>query len=342
MKASPALKKAATALLVALAAWFLGRSIARDWPRIREFDWQVDPLLLAGSIVALVAVLCWGVFVWSLVLRRFEHAPVRFPTLLRIWFLSNLARYIPGTVFQFLTAAQLSRSAGLSAAVLLTSLLVHTGMSLLSAVVVSAWTLTGPLFPALPALPVAVLVTAVAAGFVHPRFLNGALGIIPRLLKKTVIRWNGSWADGLGLLGLSVVSWAVYGVAYWLFLRSLTAVSIAHLPMLSGVNAFSFLAGWIVWIAPAGAGPREVAMKSLLLPLLPGGVAAIVAVAARLWSVAAELLGGALVMVMTRGAAGRHLPSTAETGAAAGGPPPPAPPPLRRRGENSAWGTDRP
>lgn len=301
MKASPALKKAATALLVALAAWFLGRSIARDWPRIRAFDWHVNPLLLGASVVALVLVLCWGVFVWSLVLRRFEHAPVRFPTLLRIWFLSNLARYIPGTVFQFLTAAQLSRSAGLSAAVLLTSLLVHTGMSLLSAAVVSAWTLTRPVFPTVPALWIALAVTAAAALCVHPRFLNGALGIIPRLLKKTVIRWNGSWADGLGLLALSLVSWAIYGGAYFLFLRSLTPVSAAHLPMLSGVNAFSFLAGWVVWIAPAGTGPREVVMKSLLLPLLPGGVAAIVAVAARLWSIAAELLGGALVMVFARG-----------------------------------------
>ncbi|HEX8904613.1 MAG TPA: hypothetical protein VF771_07210 [Longimicrobiaceae bacterium] len=314
-----ALKRAATALLVAAAAWFLGRSIARDWPRIRAFDWHVDPLLLAASVLALVGVLCWGVLVWSLVLRRFEHPPVRFPTLLRIWFLSNLARYIPGTVFQFLTAAQLSRAAGLSAAVLLTSLLVQTGMSLLAALVVSAWTLTRPLFPALPAVPVGIAVTAAAALFVHPRFLNGALGIIPRLLKKTVIRWNGSWAYGVGLLAMAVVNWAMYGVAYWLFLRSLTAVSAAHLPMLSGVNAFSFLAGWIVWIAPAGTGPREVVMKSLLLPLLPGGVAAIVAVAARLWNVAADLLGGAMVLAFTRRTAAEPAAASTVAGPASTG-----------------------
>ncbi len=300
MKLPPALKKAATALLVAAAAWFLWRSVARDWPRVRAFDWHVDPLLLAASVLALVGVLAWGVFVWSRVLLRFEHAPVPFPTLLRIWFLSNLARYIPGTVFQFLTAAQLSRSAGLSAAVLLTSLLVHTGMSLLSALVVSAWTLSATLLPALPPGVIGIAATIAAALFVHPRFLNGALGIIPRLLKKTVIRWNGSWGYGLGLLALSVVSWAIYGGAYWLFLRSLTPVSFSHLPMLSGVNALSFVAGWVVWLAPAGAGPREVAMKTLLLPLLPGGIAAIVAVAARLWTMAAELLGGALALALTR------------------------------------------
>lgn len=302
-KLPPWVKKAATALLVAAAAWFLWRSVARDWPRVRAFDWHVNPLLVAASVAALIGVFCWGVFIWSRVLQRFEHAPVPFPTLLRIWFLSNLARYIPGTVFQFVSVVQLSRGAGLSGAVLLTSLLVHTGLSLLSALVISAWTLPAPLFPALSpaaAIAIGVAATVAAAGFMHPRFLNGALGIIPRLLKKEVIRWTGSWAYGIGLLALALVSWTLYGAAYWLFLTALTPVSATHLPMLSGVNALSFVVGWIVWIAPAGAGPRELVMKNLLLPLLPSGVAAIVAVAARLWTVAGEVIGGVLVLVLTR------------------------------------------
>jgi hypothetical protein len=305
MRLSPGWRRAATAALVAAAAFFLLRSIARDWPRIRAFHWQVDPLLLVASVLALVGVLTSGALVWGLVLRRFDHPPVPVPVLLRISFLSNLARYIPGTVFQFLTAAQLARAAGLSPAVLLTSLLVHTGMSLLSAAVVSAWTLAGALFPALPRVPIGVAVTAAALLCVHPRLLNAVLGLVPRLLKREVIRWNGSWAYGAGLLLLAGINWALYGGAYWLLLRSLTPVSAAHLPMLSGVNALSFLAGWIVWIAPAGAGPREVVMKTLLLPILPGGVAAIVAVAARLWSIAAELLAGAIALLLahSRGSA---------------------------------------
>lgn len=300
MKLSPAWKRVATAVLVAAAAFFLFRSIARDWPRIRDFDWNVDPLLLAASVLALVGVLTSGALVWSLVLRRFEHPPVALGTLVRISFLSNLARYIPGTVFQFLTAAQMGRAAGLSAVVLLTSLLVHTAGSLLSAAVVSAWTLSPTLLPALPRSVVGIAVTAAALLCVHPWLLNTALAVLPRLMKREVIRWNGSWAYGIGILALGVVNWALYGGAYWLLLRSLTPVSAAHLPMLSGVNALSFLAGWIVWIAPAGAGPREVVMRSLLLPLLPGGVASIIAVAARLWSIAGELLAGAIALALIR------------------------------------------
>jgi uncharacterized membrane protein YbhN (UPF0104 family) len=300
MRLSPAWKKAAAALLVAAAAWFLFRTIERNWRQIRGYPWHVDPLLLCASIAALVAVLAWGVFVWSRVLRRFEHPPVRLAILQRIWFLSNLAKYIPGSVFQLVTAAQLSRSAGLSAAVMLTSLLVHTSLSLVAAVVVSAWTLAAGLFPAPLAPWVVAGVTVAALLIVHPRVLNAVLGAIPRLLKREVIGWNGSWAEGVVLLGLAMVSWMLYGAAYYLFVRSLTPVSPAAVPVLAGVNALAFVAG-VLTPLPGGLGVREAAMQQLLLPLLPAGVAGVISVAARLWSVSAELIGGALVLAFTRG-----------------------------------------
>jgi hypothetical protein len=279
---------------------FLGRSIARDWPRVRAFPWQPNLPVLGLSVLALVGVLGFGVFVWSLVLRRFEHPRVAFATLLRIWFLSNLARYIPGTVFQFLTAAQLSRSAGLSAAVLITSLLVHTGVTLLAALVLAACTLGGPLLPGIPLGWLAGGCLLLALLLVHPWVLNTAIGVVPRLLRKPVLRWSGSWGYGAGLLLVAVASWLLYGGAYYLFLRSLTPLPVERLPVLSGINALSFLVGYVVIIAPAGIGFRETAMQRLLLPLLPAGVAGVISIAARLWNVAGELLGGALVLLFTR------------------------------------------
>jgi len=310
----PAWKKVAGALIVAAAAYFLFRTIEGNWRQIRDYPWHVDPLLLGASIAALVGMLAWGVFVWSRVLTRFEHPPVRLSTLWRIWFLSNLARYIPGSVFALVTAAQLSRGAGLSAAVMLTSLLVHTSLTLVAAVVVSAWTLGPGLFPALPVRWIAAGVTAAAVAIVHPRVLNAIIGAIPRLLKRAVIGWNGSWLDGILVLVLGSVSWSIYGVAYYLFVRSLApAVPASAIPVLTGVNALAFVAG-VLTPLPGGIGAREAAMQRLLLPLLPAGVAGVISVAARLWSVAAELIGGALVLAFTRGglqavAAGKAAPA---------------------------------
>ena len=296
-------KRIAGALLIAAAAYYLARTVAGNWDELRAFRWDVDAPLLVASTGVHVGVLMWGVWVWGRVLRRFDHPPVAAGMLQRIWFLSSLARYIPGKIFQFLAVAQLGSAAGLSGAVLLTSLIVQTGMTLLAALLLAAWTLTGALFPALSEVAVGVAATVLSVLCVHPRFLNGALGVIPRLLKKEVIRWNGSWADGVGLLALSGVSWMLYGGAYYLFLASLADVPARAVPMLSGVNALSFVIGYLSFVTPAGAGVREAAMTQLLLPLVPEPVGAVLAIASRLWTIAAELLGGALVLLLTRRAA---------------------------------------
>lgn len=297
-------RRVAGVLLIVATAWWLGRMIAGNWTELRRFDWRADPGLLGASVAAHVAVLAFGVWVWSRVLRHFEHPPVRLGTLQRIWFLSNLARYVPGKVFQFVAVAQLSRNAGLSGAVLLTSMLVHTGITLLSAVVVAAWTLAGGIVRGVDPLWPALVVSIGAALAVHPALLNRLLAVIPRLLKKDVIRWNARWIDGVTLLALSIINWLLYGVAYHLFMASLTDVPWTLMPQMAGVNALSFFLGYASPL-PGGGGLREVSMAELLGPYLPEAVAAVMSLATRLWTIAAELLGGGLVLLLVRGRGGQ-------------------------------------
>jgi glycosyltransferase 2 family protein len=68
---------------------------------------------------------------------------------------------------------------------------------------------------------------------------------------------------------------------------------------MAGVNALSFLVGYASPL-PGGAGLRELAMAELLRPYLPDGVAAVLSIASRLWTIAAELVGGALALALAR------------------------------------------
>jgi uncharacterized membrane protein YbhN (UPF0104 family) len=295
------LRRLAGAALVVAAGAFLASYIARDWRELSRFDWSVDLPQLLISVLGHVAVLAWGVFVWGRVLARFEHPPVRLATLLRIWFLSNLARYIPGKVWQFVGAAQLARAAGISGPVLLTSMVVHAGFSVLAAAVVAMATL--PLQGYLPVdgALAAVLVAVAALLLVHPAVLNGLLRLIPRAVHRTVLVWTGRWRDGVALLALATLSWVFYGLVFALFVDSLVAVPARALVPLTGVNALAFLAGYLVFIAPAGLGAREVALTALLAPFAPGAVPAVVAVLSRLWTVAAEALGALASLARSRG-----------------------------------------
>jgi glycosyltransferase 2 family protein len=288
------------AVLVLAAAVFLGLTIARHWRELEEFTWQVQTLPLAASVVALAGALAYGVLVWKLVLDRFDHPPVRISALLRIWFLSNLARYVPGKVWQFVGAAELARLAGLSRAVILTSMVVQMGFTLLAAALVSALVLLPNGLPeGLPVFGLAALVAA-AVFMVHPALLNRALSLGARVFRKNVLGWRGRWLDGLLLLGLSVGGWIIYGAAFALFVHSVVGTGLASVLPLAGVNALAFLVGYMVFLPPAGLGAREGAMAVLLRPFAPVAIAAVLAVLARLWTVAAELLAAGLVLLFTR------------------------------------------
>ena len=60
----------------------------------------------------------------------------------------------------------------------------------------------------------------------------------------------------------------------------------------------SYLAGVIAVFAPAGLLVREAALISVLTPVLGGPDAVILAVAARIWHTALELVSGALVLAI--------------------------------------------
>jgi glycosyltransferase 2 family protein len=281
-----------TALLLAAALAFLYHTAATNWRDLEGIDWRVNPLVLAASVAAHVAVLALGVWIWSRVLRQFGSESTGYRRLLGIWSLANITRYIPGAVWQFFTTAHLARSAGLPGVLGLTSLLVHVGFTLLAATLIAAWTLPLELLlgvapGAAGGLRLGALVAAAAA--IHPWMLNLLLRLVPRALGREVLVWRGSWAASAGLLALSLVSWALYGFSFYLFLHSLTPLPATSIPALTGVNALSFLAGYLVVFAPGGIGVRESAMTLLLTSLLPPGVAAIFAIASRLWSIVAEV-----------------------------------------------------
>ena len=79
----------------------------------------------------------------------------------------------------------------------------------------------------------------------------------------------------------------------------------------AGIFALAWLAGFLVFIAPAGIGFREASLALLLGAWLDSGQAVFLTVLARLWWTLAEsiLIGIALVLVRTRtvGEQGRSI-----------------------------------
>lgn len=290
MRLSPRWRRALSVALVAAAFFFLGAEIYRNAEQLRAFRWEPRPGMLALSVAALSGVFLWGVWVWKAVLRKFG-VEVPYGALARTWLLSNLSRYIPGMVWQFVSLADLGRGAGLGPSAAVVSLLVQMGFLLVSAGVLGVYLLplelAGVLAPLLPALR---LLAPLSLLLVHPRVVRAGLQGVGRVTRRETLEWRGSWADGVGFLLLSAAAWAGSGAAFHLFLSAFVELPPEALPAVVAMNALAFLVGYAAFFAPGGLGFKEAALTLLLAGLVPPAVAASLAVAARLWTIAGELL----------------------------------------------------
>ena len=283
-------------VLVLAAFTFLGLEIARNMDELRRFRWAFRPGTLFASLLALVGVFSWGILVWKAVLRRFGVEADYLP-LARAWFVANVSRYIPGMVWQFVSLAQLGGKMGISATTTVTSILVQMGFTLIAAVVVGVSLLpTGLAGDLAPIVAILRWCAPLILLLIHPAFIRFLLRHTSRLSRRETLAWNGSWLGGLWLLTLSIIAWLLFGVALFLFLRSFTNIEIADLPAIAAINAFAFLAGYMAFFAPGGLGFKDAALTLLLAGIVPPPIAASLAVAARLWNIAAEVIPALILL----------------------------------------------
>jgi len=227
----------------------------------------------------------WGKTVGTL------HHSLPFRKVFRVWFLSALGRYLPGTVWQYLGRVVLSERIGVVPTVTVASLGLETGFMLLSAGLV--WSLTLPWQVPSLGLPQGnwpLLFLPVGLVALHPavfgRVFNGGL----RLLKKPPLKIDLTYPQILGFVGLYAGLWFLFGLAFFLFANSLTALGWnRYLPM-TGVFALSWVIGMVSIFAPAGIGVREGVLSVLLVEYMPEPTAIFVALLSRVWMTLAELV----------------------------------------------------
>lgn len=301
------LRRLAGGIFVVAAFAYLIGFIYQNAEQLRTQEWTIRPGLLIASLLVQIVGLFWGVGVWKLLLRVMGN-PVPFRQVARIWFVSGLGRYIPGKVWQFVGAAHIGRASGLAAVTTITALAAHTIFFLIGAAFVSVYFVPQALGVSPSSVTLIRWLTPLLFLLVHPAVIRTALHVLRRLTRKDLLEWTGGWSSGAALVLLSVAGWLITGGAFFVFVSSFTELPLETLPTVAGINAFSFIVGTLFFPAPAGFGAKEVALTTMLTGYVTAPAAAIIAVAARLWTIAAEVIPA--LVLLPRGSAAAAGDST--------------------------------
>jgi uncharacterized membrane protein YbhN (UPF0104 family) len=288
---------AAQIVVAAVVLFFAGdtlrdywNDVARRGPQL-SFAWGLVALSSALVLLAYAAL----VETWRRVLAAWDRT-LPWGESARIWFVSNLGRYVPGKLWQIGAMGVMAQRRGISPiaatgsaiVINLVNLLVGFGVVLL---------LGADVFENTAAAVLAVVATAaavVAAPVALPwlaRILGRVMGrslAIPRLPLSAV------WLAAIG----SLVAWLLYGVAFQIFVAGTIGAAPGRTVSYIAAYTASYLIGYVMLFAPGGIVFREAALATFLtrLGLTSAADAAVIAVASRLWLTVLEVVPGALYL----------------------------------------------
>ncbi len=297
----PALRRAALALLLLAALALAVLSVAGSWSDVRDGFGQLSPGPVAAAGAAVLASLGCSLLSWRATVEGLgTSVPVRQAA--RIYFVGQLGKYLPGSVWPVLAQMELGAAHGLSRPVIGTSSL------LAMAVAVPVALALGLL--ALPALLTAdassylwlFAVLPLAVAVLCPPVLNPLLQRVLRVLRRPALPVRLDGRSVLRVALLSAASQVLLGLQAWVLARDLGAEG-PVLPLAVGAWALANVAGLLALPVPAGAGVREAVLVVALAPVLPVGQALLLALVSRVL-----LTGGDLVVAA---AAARTVPGTA-------------------------------
>lgn len=293
-------------LFVAAVVGYAGHALTDQWGAMREHAASLSPRwgLVALSGVLVLAAYALLVATWRGMLGTWG-ATLPFGEAARIWFVSNLGKYIPGKVWQIAAMGAMAQQQGVSPVAAAGSALVVNLANIVSGFAIVLLTGAGVLRVSNPSgarvasvVVVLVLVALLALPVLLPPLARLAGRVLGRELAVPRIPARAIWLATLG----TAISWVIYGVAFQLLAAALDAAPSARstgaAPGYIAVYTVSYLIGYLSLVAPGGIVVRETMLVEGLLALgladAPAGW--LLAVASRLWLTVLEIAPGMLFL----------------------------------------------
>lgn len=242
--------------------------------------------VIVALVLVLVGLLCTGLM-WRALL------PVRVPlsAALGVFFVGQLGKYLPGSVWSFGAQAQLARRHRVPARTTVAASLVFLGINVATAVLLGG------------------LVAASGGASLGGRgWLFGVAALVALVcLHPGVVRWLArkvagtefplSWGTLGRVLGLMVCAWGCYAAATGLLGGSGRPAVVAAL---AAAMLLAYAAGVVVVLAPAGLGAREATFVAIASPVAGFATAAAVALLSRVVFTAADLIAAGVAWAAAR------------------------------------------
>jgi hypothetical protein len=278
---------------------FAAVALARSWPQARPALAHLSVASIGLATLTVMAGLFTSFLGWRAVLA---DCGGRLPLAggVRVFFLSQLGKYLPGSIWPAVAQMELGRDykvpRRVSAAAVTVFMLLVLGTGLLVAVL--SLPLLGP--AALHRYWWAVALLPVAVAALYPPVLNRLVAFALRLLRRAPMPSPLSLAGMARAAGWSLTTWGLWGVHIWILAVGVGAGGPGLIWRATGAFAAAWSLGFLLVLVPAGVVVREAALIVLLRPGMTVGQATVVALVSRLLLSLGDLGWGLVALLAER------------------------------------------
>lgn len=312
-------------ITVAVLVWF-SRRITDQWSAISDKIQSTSLLrIVIASVMFAIFLLVFRALVWRRLLQEFAHRIPLWPAT-RIWSTSELARYVPGAIWQVLGRVYLVRPYGINALACSTSQMLELAIFVLANILAGlaclSWFAGRMDADARPYLYAAAGLAPLFLLLLHPRIFLGVTNWVLRRLKKPAFSFKLKKRLLVKQMLWNMLGLAWQGLALWVLMSQsdTLGLSLSQLPLIIGAYALAWVAGFLAVTNPAGLGVREAALVTILRFALPDEVLAhfggderqlkaflmFLSLLLRLWTIIGEMMLTSLAYMLDyRGAIGR-------------------------------------
>jgi glycosyltransferase 2 family protein len=262
-------------------------AVVRNWPAVHAALAKIGFGTAAESMLCVLVALLALLQIFRVLLGALgSPLPVRASA--QILFVGQLGKYLPGSVWPVLAqmelgaAHQVPRRRSASASILTMLLSLLTGI-LVGLVMLPFSKGAAPyrwVFLFAPLLLVCL----------YPRLLNRIIDRLLRLARRPALEQPLTGGAVARALGWGIVMWICFGLQVWLMAAPLGLDSASGALLAIGAFAFAWCAGFVVILAPAGAGIREYVLLLLLGPAIGFGAAAAITLVSRVLMTLGDLV----------------------------------------------------
>jgi glycosyltransferase 2 family protein len=252
--------------VVVIAVGIFAYEIVKEWHDVHHALGQIGFLASFEALLVLLVMQFATLLQWQSLLAGLG-SPIRTTTAGRIFFIGQLGKYIPGSVWPVLTQMELGARANVPRARSAAASILTMIVSLAGGLLVAAATIPFAHYSA--GYDWVFILVPVILVCLYPRVLNPLLGLLFKVTRRPGLDQPVTLGMVSKALGWSLVAWLANGVQIWILADKLGAPPGRTFLIALGGYAFAWCVGFVIVIDPAGAGIREVLLVAVLAPVLP-------------------------------------------------------------------------